>query len=92
MRSGFHPRSVRTSVGVSPVREIMERHRLPLEVYPSRCATCATVTDRSESWYATDGGFYFNNNMMILPPMALVIVGIIIWIQRARNTKLIEQA
>jgi Na+-transporting NADH:ubiquinone oxidoreductase subunit D len=35
---------------------------------------------------------YFNNNMMILPPMALVIVGIIIWIQRARNTKLIEQA
>ena len=45
-----------------------------------------------ESWYATDGGFYFNNNMMILPPMALVIVGIIIWIQRSRNTKLIETA
>lgn len=44
------------------------------------------------SWYATEGGFYFNNNMMILPPMALVIVGIIIWIQRSRNTKLIEQA
>ena len=35
---------------------------------------------------------YMNNNMMILPPMALVIVGIIIWIQRARNTKLIEEA
>jgi Na+-transporting NADH:ubiquinone oxidoreductase subunit D len=34
---------------------------------------------------------YMNNNMMILPPMALVIVGIIIWIQRARNTKLIEE-
>ena len=34
---------------------------------------------------------YMNNNMMILPPMALVIVGIIIWVQRARNTKLIEQ-
>lgn len=33
---------------------------------------------------------YMNNNMMILPPMALVVVGIIIWIQRARNTKLIE--
>ncbi|MFN6117631.1 MAG: NADH:ubiquinone reductase (Na(+)-transporting) subunit D [Flavobacteriales bacterium] len=45
-----------------------------------------------ESWYATEGGFYFNNNMMILPPMALIIVGIIIWIQRSRNTKLIEQA
>jgi Na+-transporting NADH:ubiquinone oxidoreductase subunit D len=35
---------------------------------------------------------YMNNNMMILPPMALVIVGVIIWIQRARNTKLIEEA
>lgn len=44
------------------------------------------------SWYASEGGFYFNNNMMILPPMALVIVGIIIWIQRSRNTKLIETA
>lgn len=34
---------------------------------------------------------YMNNNMMILPPMALVTVGIIIWVQRARNTKLIEE-
>lgn len=34
---------------------------------------------------------YMNNNMMILPPMALVVVGVIIWIQRARNTKLIEE-
>ena len=33
---------------------------------------------------------YMNNNLMILPPMALITVGIFIWIQRARNTKLIE--
>lgn len=33
---------------------------------------------------------YMNNNMMILPPMALIIVGIIIWVQRARNKELIE--
>lgn len=33
---------------------------------------------------------YMNNNMMILPPMALVTVGVIIWIQRARNKDLIE--
>jgi Na+-transporting NADH:ubiquinone oxidoreductase subunit D len=26
-----------------------------------------------------------------LPPMALIVVGIIIWIQRAKNTKLIEE-
>lgn len=33
---------------------------------------------------------YMNNNMMILPPMALITVGLIIWFQRARNKKLIE--
>ncbi|MFT6166493.1 MAG: Na+-transporting NADH:ubiquinone oxidoreductase subunit D [Vicingaceae bacterium] len=34
---------------------------------------------------------YYNNGLMILPPMALITVGIIIWIQRSRNTKLIEE-
>ena len=34
---------------------------------------------------------YMNNNMMILPPMALVVVGVIIWIQRSKNTKLVEE-
>ncbi len=40
-----------------------------------------------DSFYAAG---YFNNNFMILPPMALVTVGVIIWVQRSRNTKLIE--
>ncbi len=35
---------------------------------------------------------YMNNNMMILPPMALVAVGIIIWIQRSKNKSLLEEA
>ena len=43
-----------------------------------------------ESWYITSGGFYENNGMMILPPMALITVGVIIWIQRSRNRELIE--
>ena len=43
-----------------------------------------------EAWYLANGGFYSNNGFMLLPPMALITVGIIIWIQRARNTKLIE--
>src|SRR5690554_4948539 len=34
---------------------------------------------------------YVNNNMMILPPMALIVVGIIIWIQRTMNKKLVEE-
>jgi len=29
--------------------------------------------------------------MMVLPPMALVVVGIIIWVQRARRKDLIEE-
>jgi Na+-transporting NADH:ubiquinone oxidoreductase subunit D len=33
---------------------------------------------------------YMNNNLMILPPMALIVVGLIIWWQRSRNEKLIE--
>ena len=34
---------------------------------------------------------YENNGLMILPPMALIVVGLIIWVQRSRNTKLIEE-
>ena len=33
---------------------------------------------------------YENNGMMILPPMALVVVGIIIWVQRVRRKDLVE--
>ena len=34
---------------------------------------------------------YMNNNMMILPPMALITVALIMWIQRNRNKELIEE-
>ncbi len=34
---------------------------------------------------------YQNNGMMILPPMALIAVGLIIWFQRSRNKSLIEK-
>ncbi|MEG1793759.1 MAG: NADH:ubiquinone reductase (Na(+)-transporting) subunit D [Rikenellaceae bacterium] len=43
-----------------------------------------------ESWYIANGGFYANNSFMLLPPMALIIVGIIIWIQRSKNKSLCE--
>ncbi|KFD38910.1 NADH:ubiquinone reductase (Na(+)-transporting) subunit D [Schleiferia thermophila] len=43
-----------------------------------------------ESWLISNGGFYANNGLMLLPPMALIVVAIIIWVQRSRNTKLIE--
>ena len=44
-----------------------------------------------ESIYVKNGGFYENNGMMILPPMALILVGVIIWIQRSRNKSLLEE-
>jgi len=34
---------------------------------------------------------YENNGFMLLSPMALIVVGILIWIQRSRNTSLIEE-
>lgn len=34
---------------------------------------------------------YRHNGMMILPPMALIVIGVIIWVQRSRNKDLIEQ-
>lgn len=34
---------------------------------------------------------YENNGLMILPPMALIVVGIMIWVQRSKNRKLIEE-
>ncbi|HBL73978.1 MAG: NADH:ubiquinone reductase (Na(+)-transporting) subunit D [Bacteroidetes bacterium GWF2_42_66] len=34
---------------------------------------------------------YVNNGMMLMPTMALVLVGVIIWIQRSFNNELIEK-
>ncbi|MEK6151725.1 NADH:ubiquinone reductase (Na(+)-transporting) subunit D [Flavobacteriaceae bacterium 3-367] len=38
--------------------------------------------------YATG---YENNGFMIIPPAALIVVGIIIWVQRSKNRALIEE-
>jgi Na+-transporting NADH:ubiquinone oxidoreductase subunit D len=34
---------------------------------------------------------YKNNGMMILPPAALILVGVIIWVQRSRHKELVEE-
>ncbi|CCZ09767.1 MULTISPECIES: NADH:ubiquinone reductase (Na(+)-transporting) subunit D [Culturomica] len=44
-----------------------------------------------ESWYVKNGGFYANNGLMIMPAMALILVGLIIWVHRSRNKELIEK-
>ena len=44
-----------------------------------------------ESWYVQYGGCYLNNGLMIMPAMALILVGLIIWVHRSRNKDLIEK-
>ena len=44
-----------------------------------------------EAWFIDQGGFYANNGLMMLPPMALILVGIIIWVHRSSNKDLIEK-
>ena len=40
-----------------------------------------------QSWYEAG---YVNNGLMILPPMALIVVGCVIWVQRSINKDLQE--
>ncbi|MBR5695121.1 MAG: NADH:ubiquinone reductase (Na(+)-transporting) subunit D [Paludibacteraceae bacterium] len=44
-----------------------------------------------ECLYVKEGGFYMNNGLMVLPPMALIIVACVIWYQRAKNPDLQEK-
>lgn len=44
-----------------------------------------------QSWYIAQGGFYSNNGLVLLPPFALIAVGIIIWIQRSKNKSLCDK-
>ncbi len=43
------------------------------------------------SWYIKNGGFYENNGLFILPPMALIIGGVLIWVQRSFQKDLQEK-
>lgn len=44
-----------------------------------------------DSWLIDNGGFYEHNGLMLLSPIALFLVGAIIWVQRSKNRKLIEE-
>ena len=38
------------------------------------------------SWF----GWYSNNGLMVLPAAAMFIIGVLIWIQRSYNEKLVD--
>ncbi len=38
-----------------------------------------------QSWYVSNGGWYANNGMMVMPAMSLIILGCVIWAHRSLN-------
>lgn len=44
------------------------------------------MIDTTSGWMS----WYSNNNLMVLPAAAMFLIGIFIWIQRARNPKLVD--
>ena len=38
-----------------------------------------------QSWYVSNGGWYMDNGMMVMPAMSLIIVGCVIWAHRSIN-------
>lgn len=44
------------------------------------------INTQESAWF----GWYTNNNLMVLPAAAMFIIGIIIWIQRSVNPKLVD--
>ena len=44
-----------------------------------------------ESWMIENDGFYEHNGLMLLSPIALFLVAAVIWAQRSKNRKLIEE-
>ncbi|RMF22642.1 MAG: NADH:ubiquinone reductase (Na(+)-transporting) subunit D [Bacteroidetes bacterium] len=44
------------------------------------------IDTTTSAWF----GWYTNNNLMVLPAAAMFVIGILIWIQRSYNPKLID--
>jgi len=44
------------------------------------------INTLTSNWF----GWYANNNLMVLPAAAMFIIGIIIWVQRSWNQKLVD--
>lgn len=75
---------------VSLVRELFGKGSLfagsPIELKIIGATSEYMIDTATNSWF----GWYANNNLMVLPAAAMFIIGILIWIQRSKNTKLID--
>lgn len=75
---------------IAVVREFFGKGSLfagsPLELKIIGASSSYWIDTTTNAWF----GWYMNNNLMVLSVAAMFILGIIIWIQRARNPKLID--
>ena len=75
---------------VAVVREIFGKGSLfagsALEMKMIGASAEYWINTAESTWF----GWYAPNNLMVLSPAALLIIGVMIWVQRGRNTKLID--
>ena len=77
------------AINTSAYDAFEERDRLFRELFGS--GTLLGYQIVPENWYIANGGGYSNNGLMLFPPMALIIVGCIIWVHRSHNKDLQEK-
>ena len=79
---------------VSFFRELFGKGSLlagtPIEMKIIGSTTEYWINTTAGGWQGYLFGWYQNNNLMVLPAAAMFVIGILIWIQRSRNTKLID--
>jgi Na+-transporting NADH:ubiquinone oxidoreductase subunit D len=77
-------------IGVAIIREIFGKGTLfagsPIELSIIGPSADYLINTTTNSWF----GWYSNNNLMVLPAAAMFIIGIMIWVQRSYNTKLVD--
>lgn len=81
-------------IAVGVVREIFGKGSLfagsPIEMKLIGNNAAYMINTTAESGIGTWFGWYANNNLMVLPAAAMFIIGVMIWIQRSYNTKLVD--
>ncbi len=75
---------------VGVIREIFGKGSLfagsPIEMKIVGPTADYFINTAESAWF----GWYANNNLMVLPAAAMFIIGVLIWIQRSYNTKLVD--
>lgn len=77
-------------IAVGFVRELFGKGSLfagsPIEMKLIGTTSEYMINTTQSTWF----GWYANNNLMVLPAAAMFIIGVMIWIQRSYNTKLVD--